>query len=165
MLFPDFPSEARCWIYAAAHPLDADTQTALLDHLNAFFDTWTSHQRSVTGAAAIRDDRFLLVAATVPDGTISGCGIDSLTHAVEDAAEDMGLAWAPALHVWYRDDTGQVQSVSRPAFRSLVQEEVVTATTPVFDPSLTTLSEVRSSFEQPAGDSWHGRLFRIPAPA
>jgi hypothetical protein len=161
-LFPHLPADARCWIYVADAPLDEATQEALLQHLSAFFKTWSSHQQPVEGAATIRDDRFLIVAATLEDGTISGCGIDSLTHAIDDAASDLGAEWAPALNVCYRDADGNVRSVSRNTFRTRVKEETVTAQTSVFDPSLNTLDAVRKGFEQPAGDTWHARIFRIP---
>jgi hypothetical protein len=96
---------------------------------------------------------------------VSGCGIDSLVHAVDEAAAHLGISWASALSVFYRDADGHVQTASRADFRAQVQAGTITARTPVFDPSLTTLGAARSRFEQPAGDSWHARIFRIPAPA
>lgn len=164
-LFPEMPTNARCWIYAADSRLDAATQEALHARLTSFLEGWTSHQRAVHGAVTIRDDRFLMVAAYVEGGDVSGCGIDSLVHAVDEAAAPLGISWARALSVFYRDADGRVQAASRGDFRAQVQEGTVTARTPVFDPSLTTLGAVRSRFEQPAGDSWHARLFRIPTPA
>jgi len=164
-LFPDLPGDARCWIHVADTPLDADTQTVLLDHLSDFFETWTSHQRPVTGRATLRDDRVLIVAATLDDGAISGCGIDSLTHTIDDVAASKQVRWMPALHVLYRDADGHLQSVSRTTFRERVDDGHITAETPVLDPSLTTLADVRDRFEQPASASWHGRIFRIPTPA
>lgn len=164
-LFPALPGDARCWIHVADTPLDADTQATLLDHLSGFFETWTSHQRPVAGNATLRDDRVLIVAATLNDGDISGCGIDGLTHAIDDVATSNNIRWMPALHVLYRDADGHLQSVSRATFRQRVDDGRVTTETPVFDPSLTTLADVRERFEQPAGASWHGRIFQIPTPA
>jgi hypothetical protein len=162
----DLPDDARLWIHAADAPLPDATQTALLDRLSAFIDEWTSHQRAVEGAATILHDRFLVVAAATRDGDISGCGIDDLAHAVDDAASDLDIAWVPSLHVLYRDDDGAVVATSRRTFQQRAEDGTVTADTPVFDPSLTTLGALRNGqFEGPARNSWHAQLLNTPANA
>lgn len=161
MLFPDLPGDARCWVYVTDAPMDDDVQDAFLDRMNAFLDTWTTHGRSVDGRVAIRDDRFVMVAATVDEGgSVSGCGIDAAVQAMDEAAAELGVSFAPALHVVFRDDAGDVQTLPRPTFRERVDAGDVTLETPVFDPSVTTLDEVRNgAFERPAGESWHKRVF------
>ncbi len=166
-LFPDLPDTARCWIYTAAEPIDPSTQEALLEPVEAFLETWTSHNRPVRGAATVLYDRFLVLAATLEgEGDISGCGIDASTRVIDEAAEALGIEWAPSLHVTYRQADGTVETLSRSAFRERVQRGDVSAETPVFDPSVTELGAVRSgAFEQPAAASWHARVFHIPEPA
>jgi len=162
--FSHLPDDARLWIHAAAAPLPDATQTALLDRLAAFMERWTSHQRAVEGAATTLHDRFLVVAASTWDGDISGCGIDDLAHAVDDAASALDVDWAPSLHVLYRNDGGAVVAASRRTFQERAEEGTVTADTPVFDPSLTTLGALRTGeFERPAGSSWHAQLLGTPA--
>jgi len=165
--FSALPDDARLWIHAADAPLPDATQTALLDRLSAFMDEWTSHQRAVEGAATILHDRFLVVAAaSTGTGDISGCGIDDLAHAVDDAASALDIAWVPSLHVLYRDDHGDVAATSRRTFQQRADEGSVTADTPVFDPSLTSLGALRDGqFEQSARDSWHAQLLGTPANA
>ena len=102
----------------------------------------------------------------LPQAEISGCGIDASVHATEEAAGRLGVAWSSPLLVLYRDTDGAVRNLPRSAFRKLVADGTVTAETPVFDVSLTTLGQLRSgAFEKPAGASWHARVFRIPQPA
>mgnify|MGYP006288811777 CR=1 FL=1 len=165
-LFPALPDDARCWVHTAAEPLSDDTQETLLDRLQSFIDGWTSHGRSVRGRATVLDDRFLVLAATIEAGDISGCGIDSAVHAIDEAAADLQIDWAPSLHVVYRRPDGEIEVLPRPAFRRRVNEGTVTADTSVFDPSVSTLGAVRhGDFEQPAGSSWHARTFQIPEAA
>jgi hypothetical protein len=165
-LFPDLPDDARIWVYTTADPLSDEERRELEERLTSFVDGWTSHQQPVRGAVAIRDDRFVMLAATVEGGDVSGCGIDASVHAVDDAAGDLAIDWLGPLDIIYRDDDGTVQTASRPQFRSLVAEGDVDGDTHVFDPSVTTLGEVRSGgFELPAADAWHGRLFQIPTTA
>lgn len=166
-LFPDLPDEARCWIYTAAEPIDPSTQEAMLEQVDAFLEGWASHQHPVRGAATVLYDRFLVLAATLEgEGDISGCGIDASTHAIDEAAEALGIEWAPALHVVYKRADGTVATLPRSAFRKRVQRGDVTAETPVFDPSVTELGAVRAgAFEKPAAASWHARVFDIAEPA
>lgn len=164
--FASLPDTARLWIHAAADPLSAADENAVRQEMDAFMDDWSSHGRAVRGALHIQDQRFILIAATLDDGDVSGCGIDASVHAIENVASARGIHWVPALHVLYRDADGTVQHVSRSAFRALADEGTVTASTPVFDPSITTVEALRAGqFEQPAGDAWHARAFDLPHPA
>lgn len=161
-LFPSIPDEARLWIYAADRPLDTDEQQALERSIDSFIDDWTTHGRSVQGAAAVVEDLFLLLAATVEDGDISGCGIDASTRAIEEAAQQIGFTWLPSLQILYRDPEGVVRSCTRRTFKELAKRGEVTAQTPVFNTNLTTVGELRAGrFERPAGQSWHARAFAL----
>lgn len=165
-LFPSLPDTARCWIYVAERRLTEAEQATLLEALQPFFAGWASHGRPVQGAATILEDRFLVVAGVIVGGEISGCGIDASVHAVEETAGRLCITWSSPLLVFFRDDDGALQSLPRSAFRNRVADGAVTAETPVFDLSLTTLGHLRSgAFEKPAGASWHARVFRIPEPA
>lgn len=165
-LFPTLPDDARCWVYAAERPLTDAEQQQLLDRLETFIESWSSHGRSVEGAVEVLYDQFVVLAATLADGDISGCGIDASVHVVDEAAQALGIAWVPALHVIYRDAEGQVQHCTRSAFRARAQDGAVTTETLVFDPSITTLGALRQGqFEQRAGTSWHARAFDLPQPA
>src|SRR5690606_23366861 len=165
MLLPDLPDTARLWIFTADQPLSASTTEALQTRMDAFFTEWASHGRAVSGAGTVLADRFLAVAAHL-DGGVSGCGIDSMTHAVEEIARELGFGWADALQIAYREASGAVRVVPRPAFRALVRDGAVTAETPVFVTTLDSLGDLRASgIERPAAESWHARVFRIPVPA
>lgn len=164
--FPELPDIARLWIYTAADPLSEAEQSEVLKRLDGFMDGWTSHTRPVRAQATIRDDRFVILAAAVDDGDVSGCGIDASVNAVDEVASDLGIGWTSPLDVLYRAADGNVRSVSRADFRRLVSEDRVDASTQVFDPSITTLGALRDGdFEQPAGAAWHARVFQIPTAA
>lgn len=164
-MFPALPASARLWTFTADRMLPADTTDALCSRVEAFLTEWTSHGRAVAAEAAVLHGRFLVVAASL-EGGVSGCGIDSMVHAVEQIGHDLGFGWLDGLHVAYRDEHGEVQAVARPAFRALVRDGVVTAETPVFVTTLDTLGDLRGGgLERPAAEAWHARVFRIPTPA
>lgn len=165
--FPQLPDAARIWIHPAAAPLDDETQTALLDRLEAFVDDWCSHETNVEGGVTVLHDRFVVLAGARIDGADpSGCAIDDATRTVDAAAQALGIDWVPALHVLYRTDDGAIAAVSRSAFQERAEAGAVTTDTPVFDPSVTTLGALRhGAFEQPAGQTWHADAFPLPTPA
>lgn len=165
MLFPELPADARLWIFTADRELSDATQTRLSEELGRFIEQWTSHGRPVPGAVAIHDDRFVLIGAHL-EGGVSGCGIDSMTHAVERAGDNQDIAWADGLQVVYRDGDGAIQIVPRPVFRQLARDGAITTATPVFDTTADTVGAVRNDgLERPAGSTWHGRVFRLMEPA
>jgi hypothetical protein len=165
MPFSNLPGDARLWIYTADRALTETEQADLLARLAPFLTTWTSHQRPVTAEAALLHDRFVLLAANIPGGDISGCGIDKSVHALEAVAAEAGFAWLPALAVVYRGADGSIQHATRAAFRRLVRQGDVTAETIVFDPSITSVEAWRGdTFELPAAKAWHATVFRIPQP-
>lgn len=164
--FPDFPDAARLWVYTAERDLTPHEAEEATTYYDAFLTQWQSHGRPVRGQTALLENRFLLLAAYIPGGDISGCGIDASVHAVETLGNHLGVHWTTGMQIAYRGPDGQVQLASRPAFRALVAAGDVTADTPVFDTALTTLGALRQSgFERPAHAAWHARLFRIPQPA
>ena len=165
--FPSLPDAARIWIHPAATPLADDTQSALVDRLEAFIDDWRSHETNVEGGVAILHDRFVVLAGARTDGAYpSGCAIDDATRTVDAAAQALGIEWVPALHVLYRTDDGTIAAASRAAFEERAETGAVTTETPVFDPSVTTLGALRhGEFERPAGQTWHADAFPLPTPA
>jgi hypothetical protein len=165
--FADLPDAAQVWIYPTDAPLSDAAQSALTDRLNAFIDTWTSHQQAVHGAATILHDRFVVLAGLRADGAPpSGCAIDDMTRAIETVAADLDIQWVPSLHVLYRQADGSVAAVPRPAFQEQADSGTVTTDTRVFDPSVSSLEALREgALEHSAGTSWHARAFSLPEPA
>jgi len=164
------PDDARLWLFAAGRTLAPDEQTALLDRLRPFIAEWTSHGRSVPGDVAMLFDRVLVVGAHLSEDElnagVSGCGIDSLTHAVESTAAKLGFDWTGALDVLYYDIDGRLQTVSRSEFRRLAEEGAVTSDTLALDLTTTFAGELRANgIKRRAADTWHAGLLRRAQPA
>lgn len=160
-LFPDLPDHARFWCYVADRPLAEAEEAKLVADLDAFFASWQSHGRPVTGTAQILGGRVLLLAATL-NGEISGCGIDASVHAVTDAGAALCIAWKTGLFVVYREADGTIAVSPRRAFKQAAKAGTVMPETPVFDLTLMHLGEVRAGrFEQPAANSWVSRIVRF----
>lgn len=163
--FDKLPDEADVWIYAAGSPLDRDAAQGLERSLDELMAAWSYHGRRVLGARAVLDNRIVVVGAWVPDGTISGCGIDKSLHVLDNVAAEYDFEWVDGLSIVYRMRQNRIETCSRSDFRRLAAEGAVDTGTPVIDLSIRTLGKLRSNgLERPAGSSWHGQVFDL-APA
>jgi len=161
-LFPNQPADAYIWIYSADRSVTAAESNHILLSVQDFLSTWTSHDQPVVAEAATVEERFLVIAAHIPGGDISGCGIDKLDRAVTGAGIDVGVQWLDGLAVLYRSNPGIISAVSRSDFARLAAKATVGAETIVFDTSVHSLSELRShGLERPVAESWHGSVFQI----
>lgn len=162
-LFPNLPDAARTWIYVAEPEIPAETWSVLRPAMERFIHDWSSHRRPVIGGASLLHGRFLVLAAFVEGGDLSGCGIDKSVHEIEALGAAHGIGWRSALDVAWRDPSGTVRTGTRQEFRTLIGSGSIHGATPVFDTSVVELGRLRSAgFERPASLSWHGRAFRIP---
>lgn len=164
-LFSGLPDDARIWINAADRDLTIAEQRDVLVTLSTFIDGWSSHGHKVVAEAALVKDRFAVIAAHIPGGDVSGCGIDASVHALAELAGSLGFGWASALSIFF-DAGGRVRQTDRATFSSLAEAGSVSLDTVVFDLSLATLGAWRQGqFEVPARQSWHGRVFRFAVEA
>ena len=156
--------EARLWVIA----LDGDESglQGLLTRTQQFIEQWVSHGRPVQGAAVLEANRFLLIAGEVAGGAISGCGIDTLMHAIEEASTIENCQSLSPMLIYYRSESGQVNYVSRGNFRKMVSAGLISSATKVFNPGIYTLGALRAKeFELPLADSVYSRMYRTPATA
>lgn len=162
-LFPTLPDSARTWIYLADPEIRTETWASVQPEIEAFIREWSSHRRPVLGDVRLLHGRFLVLAAYVEGGDLSGCGIDKSVHRIEALGTSHGIAWRSALDVAWRDPSGAVRTGTRQEFRQAVGSGSVHGATPVFDTSIASLGVLRSAgLERPASRSWHARAFRIP---
>lgn len=153
------PDRARVWVFTTAEPLTDQAVAAVEAALAAFVADWTSHGAPVRGGFAVRDRRFIIVAADEAHNDVSGCSIDGMFHAVQSAVRGAGAALADTADVAYRTETG-VALADRPTFRRLVRDGVIRPETPVFDGAVRTLGELRTGgWERPFAESWHAEHF------
>jgi hypothetical protein len=153
--------DARLWIFAAERPLADGLRTQVEQEFDAFLAQWKSHGKPLTAAYAIVHDRFVAVAM-IPDGDPSGCSVDKLYGLVKRIESATGSSLLDGDRIFYRDDSGEIASVSRAQFREMVKRGDAAADTPVFDLTIDRLGTFRKGeFEKRAAESWHAAAFGI----
>lgn len=157
--FDQLPDHARLWIFAASRPLTDAERGRVLEHVDAFQENWAAHGTPLTSGRDVRYGRFLLVAVDEQAAGVSGCSIDALTRRLRHLEQELDVELLNNGPVLYRDGD-EIRRVSRPEFHRLADAGQVTPETPVFDNTVATVGGVRrGSWESPAADTWHGRVF------
>lgn len=157
-LLPSLPDDARLWLFAFDGPADD-----VLPAVRGWLPSWTSHGRPVHADAAVVHDTVLAVGAAITpaelNAGISGCGVDAMQHAVEEAARASSRALLPALLITWMGADGWWRTGGRPSFRRAAASGDVGPATPVLDLTATTLGALRrDGIARPAGEAWTGRL-------
>jgi len=160
--FSQLPGHGRLWVFPASRDLTEAEANACLEAVDEFLATWSAHGAPLRSARELRDRRFLLVGVDVDAEAPSGCSIDKLVNRLKALGADMNVDLIDHAPVWYRDG-GVVRTVPRGEFRALAAAGKVSADVPVFDTSLTKVSQVREhALERPAAETWHGKAFFRP---
>lgn len=157
--FDDLPGHGRLWVFPLTRDLTAAERTDVLDEVDTFLAQWAAHGAPLDSGRELRHGRFLLVGVNEDAEAPSGCSIDALVNRLRAIGDRIDVGFIDHAPVWYRDGAG-VHTVSRADFRRLAREGTVDARTPVFDTSLTRISQLTDGgLERPAAESWHGRAF------
>ena len=161
----DLPDSSRVWVFGADGELDISATDLLLREVDRFLAQWHAHGSPLTSARGWRDGRFLIIAVDQSTAGASGCSIDGLYRNLKALEPRLGANMVTSGLIFYRDDKERVQSVDRERFTVLGGEGKIGPNTRVFDPTVTTLGELRARFELNAEDSWHSRLLGKNQPA
>jgi hypothetical protein len=150
--------ETRCWVFGSSKPISAG-DPVLVGRLNRFFSQWQSHGESVSGRWRILYERFLVVLREPEGAEVSGCSIDSMIGEVKQLETELGTSLLDSSRIFFRTESGKVESVGRQEFKALAATGRITRDTEVFDTTLTRLSDLEVGiFSKQVRESWHLRL-------
>lgn len=156
--FSSLPDVSRAWVIASAAPLSQDAEQTLLSNVDEYLTGWRAHGEPLTVGRDWREHRFLTIAVDPTASDASGCSLDALFRVFKGLEQELGTTLLDSGRVYYRDESGTVQSVDRSGFADLTKRGVVTGKTAVFDTSVQSMAEWRARFETPAARSWHSAM-------
>ncbi|MDB4889806.1 MAG: hypothetical protein JWL61_1661 [Gemmatimonadetes bacterium] len=159
--FETLPDSSRVWVFGSDTLLTEEGTKLLLTGVDAHLDDWKAHGEPLTVGREWRDGRFLVVAVDQSTAGASGCSIDGLFRVLQQLERDSGANLVGGGRVFYRDNHGVVQSVSRDEVAALAKSGTITSDTVVFDTTLTDLGTWRACFERRAKESWVNELLPV----
>lgn len=156
--FENLPDDSRVWIFGASAPVDDVDSVKLLAAVDAFLMQWKAHGHPLTSARDWRDERFLVIGVDQHTEGASGCSIDGLFRTLQQIEQAIGSSLVGGGMVFFRGPGDLVCSLERDDFEALSRRGGADGKTPVFDTTITTAGQYRTSFEIPAAKSWHKAL-------
>ena len=160
MYFPSFPDHSRVWIYAAKRPFTLEEHEYISARLGLFIEQWQAHGKQLKSGFEIIHKRFIVIAVDEGPQNATGCSIDSCVRELQAMSSDLNIDLFDRMQIIYRDtDNGMVVSCSINDMKEMIQEGDFTSDTPVFVNNLTSMAELRTSWERPAAESWLARYF------
>lgn len=142
------------WIFQALSPLSAGQQQRVSAALDQFLQKWNAHGTPVPGVYELRYERFLIL--TAPEGSTSGCSIDSMTREVTALMQRENIQRAEASLVFYKNTTGEIQAVDFREIPAAIAAGQLGPETTVFDITLNQTSDLQC-WEVPLRETWMAR--------
>src|SRR3981081_3192681 len=127
----DLPGSARTWVFGANKTLDESASVTLLVEVDRFLSQWKAHGSPLTVGRDWTYGRFLTVAVDQSTAGASGCSIDGLFRSLKALEPKLGASLVTSGLIFYRDETGAVQSADRDGFSAAGAEGKVQSTTKV----------------------------------
>lgn len=156
--FQTLPGDARVWVFASDRALTGRDAAALLEQVDGFLSQWKAHGAPLRCARDWRDDHFLAIGVDPTVEQASGCSIDGLFRGLRLLEETLDTGLVAGGRVFVRDQQGHPRRLERRDIAALAARGEFDATTPVFDTSITTARDWRTTFERPAAESWVASL-------
>lgn len=151
--FPDFPSDARVWVYAAIRNLSPKEETSLSQAMSEFCSQWTSHQIPVKADFAIYYHRFLVIVADDQEENVGGCGIDKSIHFLKKFGQEHGLDFFNRLILNFIDGDN-IESISLNACKERLKSGQGFPGEKVFFHGVSLLAHFRTDWIQDAPQSF-----------
>jgi hypothetical protein len=159
--FESLPDASRVWVFGSDRALTGEDAERLLADVDRFLGQWKAHGVPLSCARDWRDAHLLTVGVDSTVESASGCSIDGLFRILQSIERPLGTRFLGGGRIFYRDESGRVQCVTRDRLPDLAKSHQVNSDTPVFDTGLTTAGEWRSRFESPASATWVGDLLGV----
>ncbi len=144
MIFPQLANTSKVWVYAANRPLTAEEQNNLRSDLQKFIGEWAAHGDLLYGAGDILNDYFLVLAVDESQVLASGCSIDTSVRFVKELGVRYGVDFLNRMYVLI-ENNGQLERIH---FADLANYPDAN----IFNPTVSTLGELRSSWLVPVSD-------------
>ena len=150
--------ESRIWIYGAERALTSEETNVVRSEIQSFVSEWVSHRQDLKAAADVLHNRFLVVAVDESQAEASGCSIDGSVNKIKEIGAQIEVDFFNRMMFSYRDQRGNIHTVSKDEFKDLYHRGKVPNDAIVFDTLIKEVGELRQIFERPLEDSWHSRM-------
>ncbi len=149
--FEKFPDESRVWLYQTDRPLSDEEVKKTRDRLFSFMREWAAHGNKLWGAADVINPYFVAVSVNDALTPPSGCSIDASVKELQLLGKEINVDFFTRMKVTYIND-GHLDQVNFSELSELDED------TPIYDPLIAKLRELRTKFPSPLKESSFSHL-------
>ena len=156
--FENLPEESRIWIYQSNRKFTDEEFAEIEKELQIFVENWAAHGTGLEASFQLKYKRFIILAVNQEAQVATGCSIDSSVAFIQslekkyevDLLDKMNVTFKLGEHVAHKPLID---------FKKMAKDKAVTGNTIVFNNLVNNIAEYNESWEVPARDSWHSRIF------
>lgn len=156
--FDEIDFNARIWIYQANRELSPDQAGTLTETLKAAVNHWDAHGKPLVASFKLFHNRFVVLAADESYEMPSGCAIDKSVSWLREAGLAMNVDFFDRSVAWI-DSLGRIRLAGISEVKTLIFEEEIGPSTPVFDNLVATKAQWMSRWKVPAQSTWLKKFF------
>lgn len=153
------PDTARLWVYQCNRRLTEHEQQLVREKTQQFVDQWAAHGSGLTASFLLEEDHFLILMVDERQAAASGCSIDSSVGLVRGLEQELAVSFLDRSIIAIKQ-AGQMELIPLQSVKSYITGGKITAETEVFNNSVASYGEWKTSWRQKAPESWMGRFFR-----
>jgi hypothetical protein len=148
----------RIWIYASPIPFTAAQMSLIESSLNAFVQSWTSHQIDLDAGYEILHNHFIILGVKGETKEASGCSIDKSVRVMQELSRqlDVDLLSRANLYFWVNDE---VQVVPLASVKNKIENQQILEDTLFFDTTIVQKDDFDKFWPSPSKDRWLKRFF------
>ena len=154
--FDTLPDHSRLWIYQADRKITPTEISIISDALHSFIDSWLVHGHPMTAGFTIRANQFVIIGADEMINAASGCSIDKAVRQMTEIGSTLGIDWFNRNNIAFEID-GDVKLLQLKNLKRCLEYNEWSASTNVFDNTISTKSHLENKWIVPARKTWLNR--------
>lgn len=143
----------RIWIYTLSKELSNEQLVDFKNRCQNFVNSWTAHDVSLDASFELYQNRLLIFKVNEDNYNASGCSIDKQLRFVKEVEQAFSVELLNRLLVAY-ENNNQVEVVKASQIKELLAANTISASTLVFDNTITESSQLTSKWKQPLQATW-----------
>lgn len=156
--FHEMPASSRIWVYQADRPFSPSEKTWIQQLLTSFCEGWNTHGQGMPTSFDIVYDQFIMLAVDENGLGASGCSIDSSVRIIRTIEEKIGVNLLDSGKVSFLSEN-KVAVNKLAEVRESISNGVLQPDTYVFNPIISTKSDLTEKWIIPAKETWLKRFF------
>jgi hypothetical protein len=133
MIFSDFKSNSKVWMYISSEILDDSTQNTISEQFSSFVKSWKSHGDQVDGKLLFMDNHVVIVAADVLGNSMCGRAVDSQVRFIQDLETLTGFTLMNRQNICLKNKDDSSYVVPFSSLKKLLENRDIDANTMVYN--------------------------------